>query len=127
MKTFNVPITHPYIQGLTEFDLNFIDWSAALDDPKLREKIENTVYDDDFDSWFNEQLENEIADGEKGEETSGDGVKSSPPEDTQFGAKRGVVDSLPDRSINTPKNANLGGLRANNAKTTNTDDWEEVT
>ena len=52
MRTFNVPITHPIIQNLTEYDLSFIEWSTALDDPKLREKIENTVYDDDFDDWY---------------------------------------------------------------------------
>lgn len=45
-------MTHPSIQSLTEADLSFIEWSTALDDPKLREKIENTVYDDDFDEWY---------------------------------------------------------------------------
>lgn len=53
MRTFNVPIDHPIIQNLTEYDLSFIEWSTALDDPKLREKIENTIYDDDFDEWYN--------------------------------------------------------------------------
>ena len=68
MRTFNVPIDHPVIQNLTEFDLSFIEWSTALDDPKLREKIENTVYDDDFDEWYencmNESGETEYTDSE---------------------------------------------------------------
>jgi len=68
MRTFNVPIDHPIIQNLTEFDLSFIEWSTALDDPKLREKIENTVYDDDFDEWYdkcmNESEEAEYTDSE---------------------------------------------------------------
>lgn len=62
MRTFKVPMTHPYIQGLTEFDLSFIEWSAALDDPKLREKIENTVYDDEFDEWYNSCLDGDVKD-----------------------------------------------------------------
>lgn len=57
MKLFNVPITHEYIQNLTEFDLDFIDWSTALDDPKFREKLENVFYDPDFDSWAEEDEE----------------------------------------------------------------------
>ena len=57
MRTFKVPIDHPVIQNLTEHDLSFIEWSAALDDPKLREKIENTVYDDEFDDWYDKCME----------------------------------------------------------------------
>lgn len=68
MRTFNVPIAHPIIQSLTEHDLSFIEWSTALDDPKLREKIENTVYDDDFDEWYEncikESAETEYTDSE---------------------------------------------------------------
>ena len=68
MRTFNVPINHPIIQNLTESDLSFIEWSTALDNPKLREKLENTVYDDDFDEWYdncmNESEEVEYTDSE---------------------------------------------------------------
>lgn len=68
MRTFNVPIDHPIIQNLTEHDLSFIEWSSALDDPKLREKLENTVYDDDFDEWYekcmDESGETEYTDSE---------------------------------------------------------------
>lgn len=59
MKLFRVPITHEYIQNLTEFDLEFIEMSTALDDPKLREKILNTVYDEEFDDYANEVEEND--------------------------------------------------------------------
>lgn len=52
IKLFGVPITHPYIQQLTDFDLDFLEWSAAYDNPKFREKMQNTVYDDDFDDFW---------------------------------------------------------------------------
>ena len=49
MKLFRVPMTHPFIQNLTEYDLDFIDWSTSLDNPKFFEKIKNTFYDDEYD------------------------------------------------------------------------------
>lgn len=54
MKLFKVPINHPYIQNLTNFDLDFIEYSTLWDDPKIREKLQNTFYDDEFDEWADE-------------------------------------------------------------------------
>ena len=54
MKLFRVPINHPYIQNLTNFDLDFIEYSTLWDDPKIREKLQNTFYDDEFDEWADE-------------------------------------------------------------------------
>lgn len=56
MKTFQVPINHPYIQNLTSWDLEFIEVSTALDNPKIREKLQNTIYDDDFDDYWDETM-----------------------------------------------------------------------
>lgn len=53
IKLFGVPITHPYIQNLTKFDLDFIDWSSAYDNPKFKEKMQNTVYDESFEDFWN--------------------------------------------------------------------------
>ena len=65
MKLFRVPITHEYIQNLTEFDLQFIDISTALDNPKFYEKIKNTFYDEEFDEYANEAEEDELTEEEK--------------------------------------------------------------
>ena len=65
MKTFHVPINHPYIQNLTEFDLEFIQWSSALDDPKFFAKVKNTFYDDEFDEWIEEQENEELTQEEQ--------------------------------------------------------------
>lgn len=54
MKLFQVPINHPYIQGLTQFDLDFIELSTLWDNPKIREKLQNTFYDEEFDDWADE-------------------------------------------------------------------------
>lgn len=66
MKTFNVPITHPYIQQLTDFDLEFISWSTRFDDPKVLDKYRNTVYDDEFDEWWNSVMNGEDIDDDFG-------------------------------------------------------------
>ena len=57
MKLFQVPINHPYIQNLTPFDLNFIEYSGLWDNPKLREKLQNTFYDEEFEDWADETEE----------------------------------------------------------------------
>lgn len=64
MKTFHVPITHEFIQNLTELDLEFIDWSAALDNPKVYDKVKNTYYDDDFDEYEKEVEDDELTEEE---------------------------------------------------------------
>lgn len=53
MKFFRKPINHPYIQNLTDFDLAFLEVSEILDDPKARDKLMHTFYDDEFDDYFN--------------------------------------------------------------------------
>lgn len=65
MKLFKVPITHEYIQNLTEFDLQFIEMSTALDNPRLREKILNTIYDEDYDEYEKESEEEELTEEER--------------------------------------------------------------
>ena len=65
MKLFHVPITHEYIQNLTDFDLEFIDLSTALDDPRVFEKLQNTFYDDDFDEYADEAEDDELTEEEK--------------------------------------------------------------
>lgn len=87
MKLFNVPITHEYIQNLTEFDLEFIEMSTALDNPKLREKILNTVYDEEFDDYANEVEDEELTEEERKmmeEIMSKQGVKTEDVEDKSF-------------------------------------------
>lgn len=66
MKTFNVPITHPHIQQLTDFDLEFISWSTRFDDHKVLDKYRNTVYDDEFDEWYNSVMNGEDIDDDFG-------------------------------------------------------------
>ena len=65
MKLFNVPITHEYIQNLTSFDLEFIEMSTALDNPKLRDKILNTIYDEEYDDFEKEVDSEELTKEEK--------------------------------------------------------------
>lgn len=65
MKLFRVPMTHEYIQNLTEFDLQFIEMSTALDNPRLREKILNTVYDEDYDDYEKESEEDSLTEEER--------------------------------------------------------------
>lgn len=51
VKFFRVPFTHEFIQDLTEDDIALLEWSTARDNPKFNERIENTVYDDEFEDW----------------------------------------------------------------------------
>lgn len=51
VKFFKVPFTHEFIQDLTEDDINLLEWSTARDNPKFNERLENTVYDDEYDEW----------------------------------------------------------------------------
>lgn len=51
VKFFRVPFTHEFIQDLTEDDIALLEWSTARDNPKFNERVENTVYDDEFDDW----------------------------------------------------------------------------
>ena len=64
MKLFHVPMTHEYIQNLNEFDLEFIDWSYALDKPGVMDKLRNTVYDEDFDDYVNEVANDDLTEEE---------------------------------------------------------------
>ena len=105
MKLFSVPITHDYIQNLTTFDLEFIEMSTALDNPKLRDKILNTVYDEEFDEYAEEIDNEELTDEERKimeEIMSKQGHKTEAEEDEKF----------------TP----LGEDKENS----DLDDWEEV-
>lgn len=119
MKTFNVPITHPYIQSLTEFDLEFIEWSSLFDNPKFLKKFQNTVYDSEFDQWYEEALqEEEAAAGgdDEDEETppaqpTATQNKTLPPDDDTFLNMGGEL----------PLNAISGHSTADDP-----DDWKEV-
>lgn len=51
MKFLKVPMTHPWIQQMTDADLDFIEMATRLDDPKELEKALNAFYDEDFDAW----------------------------------------------------------------------------
>lgn len=65
MKTFHVPINHPFIQQLTDLDLEFLDWSSALDNPKFYNKMKNTYFDDDFDEFEKEVEGDELTEEEQ--------------------------------------------------------------
>lgn len=114
MKTFHVPISHPYIQNLTERDLEFLDWSSALDNPKIYDKVKNTYYDDDFDEYEQEVEGDELTEEELA--LFGDGNSES------------VTDI--NRDINTsnlPHDDDYMPMEDDSIQhASNDDDWEEV-
>lgn len=113
MKLFKVPINHPYIQGLTSFDLEFIELSTLWDDPKIREKLQNTFYDDEYDDW-----EQEIQ-------------PLSPEEEALFNAQKSTknvnVESNPTEGVfaqNLTTEDDYSSLESTNEVPTS-DEWEE--
>lgn len=105
MKLFGVPITHKYIQDLTEFDMYFIDCSSALDDPKIYDKIKNTVYDEEFDEYAN-STEDELTDEEREEMNKILGIKTE--------------------SENPSSNEDFMPIQSETNPIESSDDWEEV-
>lgn len=110
MKTFNVPITHPFIQQLTDFDLEFINWSIRFDDPKVLDKYKNTVYDDEFDAWWNSVMNGEDIDDDFGVP----GVT---------GSRRSPSKSSDEETISS--DANHAEIAKSGQNNDNPDDWEE--
>ena len=110
MKTFNVPITHPFIQQLTDFDLEFINWSIRFDDPKVLDKYKNTVYDDEFDAWWNSVMNGEDIDDDFGV-PGVTGSSRSP--------------SKPSDEETISSGANHAEIAKSGQNNDNPDDWEE--
>lgn len=110
MKTFNVPITHPFIQQLTDFDLEFINWSIRFDDPKVLDKYKNTVYDDEFDAWWNSVMNGEDIDDDFGV-PGVTGSRRSP--------------SKPSDEETISSDANHAEIAKSGQNNDNPDDWEE--
>lgn len=110
MKTFNVPITHPFIQQLTDFDLEFINWSIRFDDPKVLDKYKNTVYDDEFDAWWNSVMNGEDIDDDFG----APGVT---------GSSRSPSKPSDEETISS--DANHAEIAKSGQNNDNPDDWEE--
>lgn len=104
MKLFQVPINHPYIQNLTSFDLSFIEWSTALDDPKFRAKMENTFYDEEFDEFWNDP--NADLWDEEFEEYSGENAQTEQPDYAQIDEKPIDDETSIKEDINTSENSN---------------------
>lgn len=104
MKLFQVPINHPYIQNLTSFDLSFIEWSTALDDPKFRAKMENTFYDEDFDEFWDDP--NSDLWDEDFNEYSDEIVQPEQPDSAQFGEEPTNDETSINEDINTAEKSN---------------------
>jgi hypothetical protein len=101
MKLFQVPINHPYIQNLTSFDLNFIEWASAMDNPEFMQKMQNTFYDEEFDDFWENYDEEKYADDITGEtyDEFEDGI---PSKITHFADQKGDIESsTEDKSRST--------------------------
>lgn len=120
MKTFNVPITHPYIQNLTDFDLSFIEWSSLFDNPKILKKFQNTVYDDEFDSWYEEALQEEEA-AANGDDEEDEGTPPAQPTTTQNDEQPLEDDTFLNMGEEVPLDAISGHSTVDDP-----DDWKEV-
>lgn len=121
MKTFNVPITHPYIQNLTDFDLEFIQWASLFDNPKILKKYQNTIYDDEFDDWYNEAIQEDEAAAAEREGDESDETPPAQPTATQDGEELPDDDTFLNMGEDTPLNAISGQSTADDP-----DDWKEV-
>lgn len=53
-KLFQLPISHPLIQDMNLYDIDFYELSDIADDPKKLDKLRNTYYDPDFDDWLDD-------------------------------------------------------------------------
>ena len=132
MKLFRVPINHPYIQSLTSFDLAFIEWSSALDDPKFRAKMENTFYDEEFDEFW-DNPDSEMWD-EDFEEYSEEVIQPEQPDYAQFGEENSIDGNLISDEEITPEKPNYNFteyededfIEIPEGDSEEIQDWEEV-
>lgn len=132
MKLFRVPINHPYIQSLTSFDLAFIEWSSALDDPKFRAKMENTFYDEEFDEFW-DNPDSEMWD-EDFEEYSEEFIQPEQPDYAQFGEENSIDGNLISDEEITPEKPNYNFteyedddfIEIPEGDSEEIQDWEEV-
>ena len=53
-KELQLPLNDPRIQDMDLYELEFYEYSIIYDDPKLREKLENTYYDPEYEAWEKE-------------------------------------------------------------------------
>lgn len=54
-KIFGVPLTHPYIQNLTHYDLELMYYLTIFEDPKVVEKYKNRFVDDSFNDFMTDE------------------------------------------------------------------------
>lgn len=53
-RLYNVPLTHPYLKDLNDYDLILMEWLHLFEDPKQVELYTNKVIDDSFEDYVNE-------------------------------------------------------------------------
>lgn len=53
-KLLHLPVSHPAMQSLDTYDLDFYELSDIADDPKKLEQLQNRFFDPDFDEWLEE-------------------------------------------------------------------------
>lgn len=51
-RTFGILPTDPRISALNEFDIQFIECSLIAENPKLLKQLEETYYDPEFESFW---------------------------------------------------------------------------
>lgn len=70
-KLLHLPVSHPMMQNLDTYDLDFYELSDIADDPKKLEQLQNRFFDPDFDEWLEEfdkeQSEKQVKEKESAE------------------------------------------------------------
>lgn len=64
-RIYNVPLTHPYLRNINDYDLTLMEYLHRFEDPKAVEEYLNVVVDEDFEEYVRET------------ETMNDGVNKS--------------------------------------------------
>lgn len=56
-RLFNVPINHPYIRNLNDYDLYLMEYLHLFEDPKKVEEYLTVIVDEDFEEYVRETEE----------------------------------------------------------------------
>lgn len=121
MKTFNVLPTSEEFMNLTGMQKEFIYQNYLEDNPKLKSKIQNVQYDDDFNEEWDKLAPKE------GSEGSEDAIEEDYGEDDEILAElaQKAYSELQDNE-DTAMEPARERLKKYSLKTADVDDWEEV-
>ena len=53
-RIYNIPLTHPYLRDINDYDLTLMEYLHRFEDPREREEYLTVVVDEDFENYVKE-------------------------------------------------------------------------